>query len=115
METDISERNGSCVCAVTGDIDMYSAPALHKKYTDFAAKKTTTPFILNLEKTDYLDSSGIGVLMQIHMDSSTRGVPFCITGVHGMVEQLMRLSRMGLLLPIEKTVDAAIARTGKGK
>ena len=113
METEISERAGSCICVVTGDIDMYSAPLLHKKYLDFTAQNTTLPFILNLEKTDYLDSSGIGVLMQIHTDSSAKGIPFCITGVHGMVEQLMRLSRMSLILPIEKNLEAAIARTGR--
>jgi anti-sigma B factor antagonist len=115
METVISERGGTCVCAVTGDIDMYTAPNLHKKYLETAARLPNAPFILDIQRSDYLDSSGIGILMQIHSDSLARKVPFCITGVHGMVAQLMKLSRMALVLPIEKTLEDAIARTGRNQ
>ncbi len=111
MQSEITNQNGICICSVSGDIDMYSAPALHKTYLDLASKAASqSPFILDLEKTSYLDSSGIGVLVQILADMKRRQAPFVLCNIHGMAEKLLHLSHMSSVLPIEKTLINAITR-----
>lgn len=112
MQTQIRQNGNSFICAVTGDVDMYSAPALHKTWLDHAAIHAQSPFIIDLEATEYLDSSGIGVFVQIFADARTRKTPFCICHVRGMAEKLMHLSRMSTILPIEKTLDDAMRKIG---
>jgi len=61
----------------------------------------------------YLDSSGIGVLMQILADTKKRNTGFCLCNVHGMVEKLLHLSRMNLILPSAKNLETALELTRK--
>lgn len=113
MEATMSKNDGVIVCAVEGEVDMYAAPNFHAQYIAIASKEPTCPLVIDLEKTTYLDSSGIGVLFQIYSDSRTRGIGFCLCGAHGMVEKLFALSRMSSILPMEKTRSGALDRVRK--
>ncbi len=110
MEVSVTRENGITVCAISGDLDMYVAPHFHAQYSELAAKDGASHFVIDLEKNNYIDSSGIGVLFQIFTDTKTRGARFCICGASGMVEKLFHLSRMAAILPIEKNRTDAIKR-----
>ncbi len=110
MQTHIRQDGATTVCSVIGDIDMYSAPALHGTWKDHAASGSRAPFVIDMERAEYLDSSGVGVFVQILSDARTRGIPFSICNVRGMADKLMRLSRMSAILPIETSLAAALAR-----
>ncbi len=110
MQTEMIERNGTCVYTITGDIDMYSAPELHHIYLGHAAQSRQIPLVIDLANVGYLDSSGIGVLVQILADTKKRKVDFCLCNVHGMVEKLLHLSRMNLILPSAINLEAALER-----
>lgn len=109
METLTSLKNGVCVVAVEGDIDLYSAPDLHRSWLEHASHAGAAPWVIDLSKASYLDSSGIGVLMQILADSRDKKIPFRLCNVHGMIDKLLRLSRMNAVLPISHNLDDAIA------
>ncbi len=113
MEAVFSDRLGKRVCAVQGDIDLYSAPELHRTWLAHVAKPQPAPFIIDMSGAAYLDSSGIGVLVHILADAKKRNIPFCLCGVRGMAEKLLKLARMDSILPIERDLDAAITRTGR--
>ncbi len=110
MQTHIRQDGATTVCSVFGDIDMYSAPALHGTWKDHVASGSRAPFVIDMEKTEYLDSSGVGVFVQILSDARMKGIPFSICNVRGMADKLMRLSRMSAILPIEANLAAALAR-----
>jgi anti-anti-sigma factor len=110
MQTHVRKDGAATVCAVIGDVDMYSAPALHGTWKEHAASGALTPFVIDMERAEYLDSSGVGVFVQILSDARTKGIPFTICNVRGMAEKLMRLSRMSAILPIEASLAAALAR-----
>jgi anti-anti-sigma factor len=110
MDIVLSEIDGICVCAVIGDIDLYSAQELHKKWLFHASKGKAQPFIFDFLETAYLDSSGIGVLIQILADAKTKGIPFCLCNVRGMAEKLLHLGRMDAILPIEKGKQEALTK-----
>jgi len=109
METTMRMTKGVCVVAVEGDVDLYSAPDLHRAWLAHAAKPAAAAWVLDLERASYLDSSGIGVLMQILADSRERGIPFRLCNVRGMIDKLLKLSRMNAVLPISKSLDEALA------
>lgn len=110
MDIDFSKEDNVVVCAVSGEVDMYAAPDFHEKYRSHAAKESGSPFVIDLGRATYLDSSGIGVLFQIFSDARSRRVGFCICNVTGMVEKLFKLSRMSSILPIESNLHTAIER-----
>jgi anti-sigma B factor antagonist len=55
-------RAGYTVLTVEGEIDVYTAPLLRQKLVDLADSGATR-IIVNLEPVEFLDSTGIGVLV----------------------------------------------------
>jgi anti-anti-sigma factor len=108
VEIETYEIQGAFVLKTRGDVDLYASPTLHHAYAALAEKSSRAPIVIDLADTSYLDSSGIGVLVQIRADANARGVGFRLCGVRGMVEKLLTLSRMKAILPISSDATTAI-------
>ena len=53
-------KDGIEVVTVEGEIDIYTVPRLRELLIDLAAKNTYQ-LIVNLDKVEFLDSTGLGV------------------------------------------------------
>jgi len=56
------EVDGRTVVAVGGEIDVYTAPKLRDKITELV-NAGQHALIIDMEKVDFLDSTGLGVLV----------------------------------------------------
>lgn len=56
------EADGRAVVAVTGEIDVYTAPKLRDRISELVAAGTYD-ITIDLEAVDFLDSTGLGVLV----------------------------------------------------
>jgi anti-anti-sigma factor len=110
MDITVRKENGILVCALAGEIDLYAAPDFHARYVTLSAQEPSCHFVFDLEKTSYIDSSGIGILFKIYSDTRNRKANFCICNANGMVKKLFFLSRMTQILPIEGDLSGAMAR-----
>lgn len=65
MELEIStERNdGICVVTLAGEVDVYTAPVLRARLIE--ASEAGGPIIVDMSGVDFIDSSGLGVLVSI--------------------------------------------------
>lgn len=59
---DVSEQNGYTVLAVKGEVDVYTAPRLRERLVELASEGKYK-IVVNLEGVDFLDSTGLGVLV----------------------------------------------------
>jgi anti-sigma B factor antagonist len=59
---DYTTDDGLTVVTVTGEIDVYSAPALREKFVELAGEGKCR-LIVDLEQVEFLDSTGLGVLI----------------------------------------------------
>ncbi len=57
---------------------------------------------VDLSDLDYLDSSGLGVLISIHKRCLQKGGKMVVTGLRGMVEELFRLTRLDLVFNVSQ-------------
>ena len=64
MELSVTSRQEGArtVIAVGGEIDVYTAPKLRDQITELVAAGRTS-LIIDLENVDFLDSTGLGVLV----------------------------------------------------
>ncbi len=100
--------SGACaVLQVTGEIDVYTAPILRERIRDLAAKGAVH-VIADLSRVDFLDSTGLGVLvgglrrLREHDGSLT---PVIISARLLHILQITGLTRV---LPPQPSVRAAI-------
>lgn len=62
LSFDVSDRNGWTVLAVGGEIDMYTSPALRQQFAQLV-DEGRRKIVVDLERVEFLDSSGLGVLV----------------------------------------------------
>jgi anti-sigma B factor antagonist len=100
VDIHIAQGDGRCILDVIGEIDLYNAYRL-KDAVKSILDTRACPFVLNLNKVTYVDSSGIGALLSINATLSQKRIPFRIVNVPPFVMRLMELTRLVGFLPVE--------------
>ena len=65
-------------------------------------------FVIDLSKIDFLDSSGLGALVQTSKECKKLKVGFSVVG-NSRVDQTIKLVRLGDFLNLKGTLDDAFA------
>jgi anti-sigma B factor antagonist len=96
------------VVAVSGEVDVYSAPALKEKLTELL-KSGAKSLVVDLSDVAFLDSTGLGALVEARAATSEAGGTLPI--VCGQERILKRFTITGLdgVFDIYPTVDEALA------
>ena len=99
MRTDI------VVFTFKGQLDAFS----EKQFKSFVANNLNNeyPFVIDLTKIDFLDSSGLGALVQTAKDCKKLKLGFSIVG-NSRVAQTIKLVRLGEFLNLKSTLEEAL-------
>lgn len=99
--------SGVTVVIPVGDIDMYSSTELKElvgsHVADGAAK-----LVIDLARVQYLDSSGVGVLLHIYTSFQKRKRHLFFSGVTGGVYRVLELTKLVGFLPLAETREDAV-------
>ena len=90
----------------TGQLDAYS----EKHFIEYVAdvlKTSTSPAVLDLSKIDFLDSSGLGALVQLAKQCTDQKRSFNLVG-NSRVEQTIKLVRLEDFLHLVTDLSTAI-------
>ena len=69
--------------------------------------KNDLPFVIDLTKIDFLDSSGLGALVQTAKECKKMKLGFSIVG-NSRVAQTIKLVRLGDFLNLKSSLDEAL-------
>ena len=92
----------------TGQLDAFS----EKQFQSFITsnlEKNSLPFIIDLSKIDFLDSSGLGALVQTAKECKKLKLKFSVIG-NSRVAQTIKLVRLGDFLNLEESFDNAFSK-----
>lgn len=84
--------------------DMYGSITpndFRRIFETLPADKEHTAQVFDLTGVPYMDSTGLGVLVGLFVSSRNKGVGMTITGCTPHVMELMKLTKMDAVLPIE--------------
>jgi len=103
------ERQPQCLLfRFTGQLDAYS----DKQFTDFIAessKGSPLPLVVDLSRIDFLDSSGLGALVQFAKDCQINGRTFLVVG-NARVVQTVKLVRLESFLHLQPDLETAFGQ-----
>jgi anti-sigma B factor antagonist len=113
MDIKLRRYNTIYIIDISGDMDLYNAHRL-KDVVAKLIEKGIRELVVNLEKVDYLDSSGVGSLIHVFTQVKQNQAQFRIAHVHGSVEKVIRLTKLMDYFPIVDSVkDALYQLSGK--
>lgn len=107
MELAAKKYKNIAIIEVKSDMDLYNAHEL-KEMVNKMLRMNIVKLIIDLEDVNYIDSSGIGALIQIHLLLKKKGYHLRITRVHGTVAKVIKLTKLIGFLPIVDTITDAI-------
>ncbi|MFM7527881.1 MAG: STAS domain-containing protein [Nodosilinea sp.] len=93
---------------LTGLLDAFSEPAFRKAMTKYV-ESGPVHIILDLSAIDFVDSSGLGALVQLVKKATGEGGTVQVV-TNARVTQTVKLVRLEEYLSLQSSVDAAIAK-----
>ncbi len=107
MDFNIESRNNSTLIRIqTEKLDTHIAPALKSELVLISGKGEKN-IILDLEKTQYCDSSGLSAILVANRLCKNAGGTFVLCGLNEAVERLITISQLDTVLTITETVADA--------
>lgn len=88
-----------------GELDVHGAPLLRGKLLDLLPERR--PLVVDLQALDFMDSSGLAVLLELRSRARENGWSVSVRGARGRVREL--LERTGTLTLVEAEPDLPAA------
>ena len=100
------QKDGCLVFHFTGQLDAYSEKQF-MEYVDDVLKANKLPSVLDLSKIDFLDSSGLGALVQLAKQCTDAKRSFLLVG-NTRVTQTVKLVRLEEFLHLVEDLPTAL-------
>ena len=94
----VDQPGGAVLLRLRGELDVQGAPLLRQRLLDHLAERT--PLVIELRALDFMDSSGLAVLLELRSRARRADWRVRIRGARGRVREL--LERTGTLEIVEQ-------------
>lgn len=99
MQIDIGTQDNVIVLNLVGDLVASAAPELKNKVSELLQKKFTH-IIIEMNKVNFMDSSGLGICIVCHkMLKAQKGI-LVLAGAKGEVEKVFKLTKADKMMNI---------------
>ena len=102
----VEERDGCIVLAVSGEVDLGTAPRLREHLIGLVTDGHRH-VVVDLTATEFLDSTGLGALVAGFKRLRAHEGDMKLVCLPGRIRKVFELTRLDSVLPIFETVDAA--------
>ncbi|MGC9668293.1 STAS domain-containing protein [Planosporangium sp. 12N6] len=86
-----SDGPGRVCLAVTGELDISNLDRLRDAFTAILAQPQTVALVVDFGQLEFIDSSGVQVLMRARQDADRRGTVFRVVNAHGKVLRVLTI------------------------
>ena len=105
MRGNIEVKTNIIVFTFKGQLDAFSEKQFKTYMTNNI--RDDLPFVIDLTKIDFLDSSGLGALVQTAKECKKLKLGFSVVG-NSRVAQTIKLVRLGDFLNLKSNLDEAL-------
>lgn len=93
MEIDVKELNDTFKVVLKGDIEMMTIKELKNKLLDLG-QNSDKNIDLNMSEVNYIDSSGVGILISLLKIQKKKGKEMTISEISDKVLSVLKLSSL---------------------
>jgi anti-sigma B factor antagonist len=104
---DVEERDGFAVIAVTGSVDLVTAPKLRERLSDVVGDGHLR-LILDLRETEFLDSTGLGALVGVLKRLRLKDGEIRVVSGPGHVRKVFEITRLDKVFSMHESLEHAV-------
>jgi anti-sigma B factor antagonist len=104
---DVRKENSHSVVDVKGEIDVYTAPKLREKLIELVSEGSYD-IVVNLEGVDFLDSTGLGVLVGALKRVKAHDGSLGLVCTQDKILKIFKITGLTKVFPIHGSVDEAV-------
>lgn len=108
MEIGFQRKNATLIVALNGEIDHHSAGTLRQKIEAELAKMNGRNIIFNFSNVEFMDSSGIGMVIGRYKYTASLGGKTAVVCTNEKINSIFRLSGLCQLVSVFDSVPKAI-------
>lgn len=109
FRVDVRAAQGATVVTVSGELDLASSPALEERL-DEVFNSDSELVILDLRELDFMDSTGLSVLIKAHLSAEQGDRQLCLVKGPPQVQRLLTLTGVGNRLSLVEAPEDAWQR-----
>jgi anti-sigma B factor antagonist len=103
---EVTEGETSTVLAVRGEVDVYTAPKLREKLVELVAQGRYH-IVVDLEAVDFLDSTGLGVLVGGLKRVRSHDGDLVLVCTHQRILKVFEITGLTKVFTIQDSLEAA--------
>ncbi|QYG94662.1 STAS domain-containing protein [Iamia sp. SCSIO 61187] len=103
---ELTERDGWAVLAVSGEVDVATAPRLRERLVGLVGEGRTR-IVVDLEKVDFIDSTGLGVLVGALKRVRTNEGDLALVCTGPRILKVFEITGLTKVFAIHRSVDEA--------
>ena len=107
LEVSVRERNGIAVIDLSGDVNSAAAVAMDTAYDD-ATANGARDVALNFEDVDYINSTGIALIVGLLAKARTNGIGVKAFGLSEHYRGIFEITRLADFMTITDDEDGAL-------
>ncbi|MDP4133505.1 MAG: anti-sigma factor antagonist [Bacillota bacterium] len=107
MKESYTVINKTLIASLSGELDQHSAVQVRAEL-DRRIKEGCNNLVFDFKRLEFMDSSGIGVIIGRYKLVMALGGAICIACPKPQVERIIHLATIDRLIPIYKSVDDAL-------
>ncbi len=105
----IYNRSREClIVRLKGELDDHAAGKLRQTLKESFRKKMPAILLLNLQELDFMDSSGVGVILGRYRETSRNNNKLMLCGLNPQVKRVLDLAGVLKIVPAYKTEREAL-------
>ncbi len=108
LSLETRQENGRTIIEVGGEIDVYTAPKLRECITNLV-DEGQVDLVIDLEQVEFMDSTGLGVLVGIYHRLRARDGTMSFMGVNDRVRRVFHVTQLTKIFVLHRSLEDAIA------
>ncbi len=109
VDIEISEQDSIAILQITGRMTMQTSHTLLNAIKDCLGKNVTR-ILVDMGQVEYMDSSGVGVLISSFKNARKQDIPLGMIHLSPRVQTVMEMSGLSSLLPVFPDLETAKAK-----
>lgn len=94
IDTKVDDKTKTVTCCLDGELDVHHGKLLKNSVGDLLSTSPDWTYVIDLQKVNYIDSSGLGILVFLKKEVNKVGGQFKIINVSESIRSVFQLTKL---------------------